>query len=249
MGVCPRIESRRTWGRRPAGFRLPTVSEESRQRSQRRFLPAYGKPLRASNREFNGTDGLRTYIRIVPLSLRQALLARPQRLPPVAGAGRPIARALPIGDAIDLSRNKNAESEEGCSYAVRRPDRRRPIEHLVCFRQRRDGASLQTATCPRFVLSLRRSATAGGPLRRHPELQRSVQVWRRHGVMRTRPPAHALNFLPLSAAWWAWPTCYWLDPVANADPSSLVKSASVDRPDRATSIRVMAHKPRQIKVW
>jgi len=45
-----------------------------------------------------------------------------------------------------------------------------------------------------------------------------------------------------------WPTCYWLDPVANADPSSLVKSASVDRPDRATSIRVMAHKPRQIKV-
>src|SRR4051812_6591225 len=32
------------------------------------------------------------------------------------------------------------------------------------------------------------------------------------------------------------------------DPSSLVKSAPVDRPDRATSIRVMAHKPRQIKV-
>ena len=41
----------------------------------------YGKPLRESNREFNGTDGVRTYIRIVPLSLRQALLVRPQRLP------------------------------------------------------------------------------------------------------------------------------------------------------------------------
>ena len=96
------LNTRRTWGRRPAGFRLPTVLEGSRQRSQRRFWPAYGKPLRESNREFNGTDGLRTYIRIVPLSLRQALLARPQRLPPVAGAGRPIARAQPIGDAIDL---------------------------------------------------------------------------------------------------------------------------------------------------
>jgi len=43
-------------------------------------LPAYGKLLRESNREFNGTDGVQTYIRIVPLSLRQALLVRPQRL-------------------------------------------------------------------------------------------------------------------------------------------------------------------------
>jgi hypothetical protein len=122
-------------------IRLSTVSERSRQRSQRRLLPAY-KPLRESNREFNGTDGLRTYVRIVPRSLRQALLARPQRLPPVAGAGRPIARAQPIGDAIDLWRNLDAGSEEGCSSAVRRPDRHRPIDHLVCFRQRRDGASL-----------------------------------------------------------------------------------------------------------
>jgi len=59
----------------------PPVSDGSRLRSQRRFLPPYGKPLRESNGEFNGTDGVRTYIRIVPLSLRQALLVRPQRLP------------------------------------------------------------------------------------------------------------------------------------------------------------------------
>ena len=73
-----------------------------------------------SNREFNGTDGLRTYIRIVPLSLRQALASAAPAAPPVAGAGRPIARAQPIGDAIDLWRNLNAESEEGCSHALHR---------------------------------------------------------------------------------------------------------------------------------
>jgi len=77
-----------------------------------------------------------------------------------------------------------------------------------------------------------------------PELQRSVQVWRRHGVVRTRPPAHALNFLPLSAA---WRTCYWLDPVAKYRSKQSRKSASVDRPDRAAYANMRRHKrPLQI---
>ena len=139
---CPKVADRIAVGRRPAGFRLPTVPEGSRQRSQRRFLPAYGKPLRESDGEFNGTDGLRTYIRIVLLSLRQALLARPQRRPP-GRWGRTTNRPRTADrDAIDLWRNLNAESEEGCSYALRRPDRHRPIDHFVWFRQRSDGASL-----------------------------------------------------------------------------------------------------------
>jgi hypothetical protein len=44
-------------------------------------LACLWQAIRESNREFNGTDGVQTYIRIVPLSLRQALLVRPQRLP------------------------------------------------------------------------------------------------------------------------------------------------------------------------
>ena len=51
----------------------------------------------------------------------------------------------------------------------------------MCFCPRRNGASLQAATChrssqPRCDPTFRRSA---GQVRRHPQLQRSIQIWRR----------------------------------------------------------------------
>jgi hypothetical protein len=72
----------------------------------------------------------------------------------------------------------------------------RPVDDRVCFCQCRDGASRETATyhrSSRSGLHLRlcrsglgpraaarlRSASAGRPLRRHSELRRSVEVWRR----------------------------------------------------------------------